>query len=391
MSERPKHILPIIVFSQFAGTSLWFASNVIIPDLANFHGFSTESLGLITMSVQAGFISGTLVFALLSIADRVSPSKIFLICSLIGALFNISLYHIDSGLPGVMALRFLTGFTLAGIYPIGMKIAADWYDKGLGKALGYLVGALVLGTAFPHFLGSFKAVLPWGTMLYTIAILSASGGLLLYFLVGDGPFRKPLTRFNYRIIFSLFDYKDFRASTLGYFGHMWELYTFWVFTPVLLSYYRNLNQLDFNISLWSFAVIGIGTLGCIVGGIISESHGNYRVAHTNLLGSGICILLFPLMVNTPIYIFMPYMLLWGWLVIGDSPQFSALSAKTAPKELIGSALTIMNSIGFTLTIFSIWIFEYMAAIFTVNWIVFILLPGPIIGLISIRKLNNRVI
>ncbi len=167
-SSRPWYILPIIIFAQFAGTSLWFAGNAVLPELQKAFDLAPESLGAITSSVQLGFIIGTLLFAFFLIADRFSPSKVFFICALLGALFNVSIYFFAEGFTTILVLRFLTGVCLAGIYPVGMKISADWYEKGLGKALGYLVGALVLGTAFPHLVKAGLGDLPWSYVLMTV-------------------------------------------------------------------------------------------------------------------------------------------------------------------------------------------------------------------------------
>lgn len=152
MEKRPSWILPVIIFSQFAGTSLWFASNAVLSDLQGQWGLASDVLGYMTSAVQFGFIMGTLGFAFFAIADRFSPRSVFLICSLLGALFNLGIYLVAQGFWSLLAFRFLTGFFLAGIYPVGMKIAAGWYQQDLGKAIGFLVGALVLGTAFPHLL-----------------------------------------------------------------------------------------------------------------------------------------------------------------------------------------------------------------------------------------------
>ncbi len=175
----PGHILPVIVFSQFAGTSLWFAGNAVVPDLIAELGLLESTVGYITMAVQAGFIIGTLVFAILNVADRISPVKVFLACSFLGAVFN-ALTIFGGSFLEIMSARFLTGFFLAGIYPVGMKIASDWHKEGLGKALGYLVGALVIGTAFPHFLKFAGGDLPWRFVLISTSVISFSGCTLFY-------------------------------------------------------------------------------------------------------------------------------------------------------------------------------------------------------------------
>jgi predicted MFS family arabinose efflux permease len=233
--QIPKRILPTIVFAQFAGTSLWFAGNAIIADLQTAMGVGIDDIGIVTSAIQLGFISGTLFFALLSISDRYSPRKLFLVCSILGAISNLLIYFIAYNLFSLLVLRFITGFFLTGIYPIGMKIAAGWYKKSLGNAIGLLVGALVLGTAFPHLIKSFGSSVPWEFVIFIISAFSLVGGLTMYLFVPDGPNISSGTKFNPTAILTLFKYRKLRSSALGYFGHMWELYTFWALIPIIFK------------------------------------------------------------------------------------------------------------------------------------------------------------
>jgi MFS family permease len=389
MSKRPNYILPIIIFSQFAGTSIWFAVNAVLPSLILEFDFALENLAAITSSIQFGFIIGSLLFAFLAVADRFSPSKVFFISATLGAVLNLMIIFIPLSLPILLGLRFLTGLMLAGIYPVGMKIAADWYEKGLGKALGFLVGALVLGTAFPHLLQSFDTILDWRLAIILVSILAAIGGVLVLFFIPNGPYRKAQQSFQPNTIFSLFKIKKFKAAAFGYFGHMWELYTFWAFVPIILIYYQNQHQVSLNTPLWSFIIIAFGTLGCIIGGLIAIKKGSANVAFYHLLISGLCILTFPLAIQLPQPFFLGYLLIWGWAVIADSPQLSTLAAKHAPPELIGTGLTLMNSIGFSLTILSIFTLNIILQYFNLSYAILILLIGPILGLISIIRLKER--
>src|ERR1044071_7799017 len=166
MQKTPAHILPLIIVSQFAGTSLWFVDNAILPELKQHLQLSQYAVSLVTTAVMLGFVAGTLVFAFFSFADRFSPVKLFFISCMLGSLCNASVAWLAKDGSSLFVLRFMTGFFLAGIYPVGMKIAADWYEQGLGKALGYLLGALVLGTAFPHLLKNRDFDLPWRKVLY---------------------------------------------------------------------------------------------------------------------------------------------------------------------------------------------------------------------------------
>lgn len=387
-TKIPGHILPVIVFSQFAGTSLWFAGNAVIPDLILELEFAETVIGYITTAVQAGFIIGTLVFAILNVADRISPVKVFFACSFFGASFN-ALTTVGDSYGELMGARFLTGFFLAGIYPVGMKIASDWHEKGLGKALGYLVGALVVGTAFPHFLKYAGGELSWRFVLFSTSVISFLGGLILYLSVPDGPYKGKPGVFKPSALFTLFKQKNFRSAAVGYFGHMWELYTFWAFVPVLLSYYNSVSGVTLNVPLGSFFVIAIGGVSCAAGGHISLNRGSKKVAFSSLFVSGLCCLLIPFLFQTPAWVFVTFLLFWGMFVVSDSPQFSAMVAGSADRSYVATGLTIVNSIGFAITILSIqlvsanWISEGSPKVF---WI---LLIGPLVGLFSLYHFKDQ--
>ena len=382
--NHPKHILPIIVFSQFAGTSLWFAGNAVIFDLQQSWQLPLESTGYITAAVQFGFILGTLVFAFFAIADRFSPRLIFLWCALLAAIANALLLITAESLYYLLALRFLTGFFLAGIYPVGMKIAAGWYQHGLGRALGYLIGALVIGTAFPHLLRGFEIGLPWQQILIFVSCLAVTGGILMATLVPDGPFTGKPSKFDPRALWQAFKIPKFRASACGYFGHMWELYSWWAFLPLWLLAYQQQSTLPFNISMWCFLLIGAGAFGCIFGGMVSVKTGSARVAMTQLGISAVCCLISPLFFELGITAVFLFLLIWGIFIIGDSPQFSTLNAQNAPKEYVGSALTLVNSIGYLITIISIQLLNTTWTLLGAQWIFLLLLPGPILGLYAMR-------
>ncbi|MBK5271413.1 MAG: MFS transporter, partial [Bacteroidia bacterium] len=230
--KRANHILPLIVVSQFAGTSLWFTGNAVLPELKQALNLNQYAVSLVTSAVMLGFIAGTLVFAFLSLADRFSPVRLFFISSIAGAIFNAAIIWWVKDADSLFVFRFITGFFIAGIYPVGMKIAADWYEKGLGKALGFLLGALILGTAFPHLLKNRDFELPWKTVLYFTSLFAVLGGILMLLFVGDGPYRKKSGGFQWNAFGKIFKSKKWRQAAFGYYGHMWELYTFWGFVPV---------------------------------------------------------------------------------------------------------------------------------------------------------------
>jgi len=383
--NRPGYILPAIVGSQFAGTALWFAGNAVLPDLVDEWGLSQSSLGYLTSSVQFGFIVGTFLFALLNIADRFSPTKVFLVSALSGALFNglIPLLQ-ERSLPILIFLRFATGFFLAGIYPVGMKVAADWFEVGLGRALGWLVGALAFGTSFPFLLRQISQ--SWQALLWETSAIAATGGLVVGYFIPNGPYRKPGTKLDPRITFTLFRDRRFRSAAMAYWGHMWELYAFWTWCPVVWESYLQKETTpwlrDNAASVITFCVIAVGGIGCIIGGYLSLRHGSAVVAFLCLAVSGTLCLLSPLLYlfAPPIVMLVSY-LLWGLAVVADSPQFSTLVAQTSPAQHKGTALTIVNCVGFALTIGSI---QLLTVPIPEQYMFLLLAPGPIFGLWSLR-------
>ena len=379
----PRHILPVLVAAQFAGTSLWFAVNAVMPDLQQELGWPASAVGPLTSSLQFGFILGTLVFALLAIADRFSARRVFLVCSLAGAACTVGAWAMVRQYEALMAWRFATGFFLAGIYPVGMKIAAQWYTKGLGGALGLLIGALVLGSASAHALRAIGHALPWPTLMLGVAALAALGGVLLYLATIDPPHAQArVTTLQWRALATLWTDSRVRASVLGYFGHMWELYTMWVMVPLILA-----TRLEGAALSWAaFFTLGAGALGCAVGGWVAQQWGSARVAGLQLFTSGLCCLAAPWMLNASSPLFYGWLVLWGITVAGDSPQFSTLTARNAPPQAVGSVLTLTNSIGFAISIASILLFVSLSETVALSHLLPWLAIGPALGLWALRPL-----
>ncbi|WP_316771378.1 MFS transporter [Pedobacter frigiditerrae] len=386
LSQPKKFILPTIVVAQFFCTSLWFAGNAIISDLVKHLHFPSSYLPHLTSAVQFGFIIGTLVFALLSISDRFSPSKIFFICAIIAASANLCVNINNLNVVLLLLIRFITGFFLAGIYPVGMKIVADHFQEGLGKSLGFLVGALVFGTAFPHFLKSINGI-PWHYIVFCTSLLSLIGGLIVFIFVPDGPYRKIGQQLSLKAFITGFSNKKFRSLAFGYFGHMWEQYAFWLAVPIILLAYNNQHPSQaFNIPLFSFLIIAGGSFACVIGGMISKRFGVKKIATLSLGLSGACCLASPLFIfNSSAMIFITFMFVWGMVVIADSPLFSTLVAQNAIAEYKGSSLTIVNCIGFSITIISIQLIGALKTETTEQYIYMLLAFGPILGLIALRK------
>lgn len=389
-SNRPRRILPLIVGAQFACTSLWFAGNAVLGDVQRAWGLGDEALGWVTSSVQVGFIVGTLLSAFLVLSDRVPAHRLFLFCALAGAGFNLLPVWVE-GLFFLLLSRVLVGLCLAGIYPVGMKLAASWFQEGLGRALGFLVGALVLGTALPHFVRSLGSQAPWEATLVSVSLLAALGGAAVFFGVDPGPHQRQGSGFaGFGAIKAIVASSGFRSAALGYFGHMWELYTVWAFMPAFLVAYAQHHEVELDVSLWSGLIIGMGAAGCVGGGLLARRLGSARVAAACLSVSAAFCVAMPLIFECGPGLFLVALALWGAAMAGDSPQLSTLNAQEAPADLVGTGLTLATSVGFALTVLSIEVTSVLHhAGVPVAWLFVPLAAGPLLGLRGLWALLPR--
>lgn len=376
----------VIAIAQLFGTSLWFSANGAAESLMTAWQACAADIGWLTNAVQLGFIIGTLSLSLSGAADRFRASSLFFCCAIVGALFNLAFAWLAEGLVVGAVLRFCVGVTLAGIYPMGMKLIVGWVPERTGLALAQLVAMLTLGTALPHALRLVGADWPWQLIITASSVLALAGAILIA-LLGDGPHARsgqPTGAASAKragAIFSAFRISRFRAATLGYFGHMWELYAFWTVVPLIVSRSALAQAYpSLGVAGLSFCVMAVGALGSLLGGVLSQRIGSDRVALAALGTSGLCGLLFVLThEHLQPWTLLTLLALWGASVVADSPQFSALAAKSCPRDAVGSALAIQNSIGFAITVVSIacttWLFERVGI--DSLWI---LVPGPALGL-----------
>lgn len=390
-----KKIVLFIVLAQFFGTSLWFVGNIVIPQLPGAQN-NPDVVSQALSAVQIGFILGTLIYAFLAIADRFSPSKVFFFSAVFAALANALLIISNLNVELLISTRIITGFFLAGIYPVGMKIASDYFEKGLGLTLGLLVGALVLGTALPYAIQLGDISYDPRIIVLTTSILAILGGILILIFVPDGPFRKKQSKLDFGLLPKIFKQNDFRKAAFGYFGHMWELYTFWGLLPLFLISLKAKTNLQFELPLWCFAIIGIGCISCFIGGFISIKKGSKWVASLALILSGICCFVSPLLFNFgpmpaawQVSLSFIILLIWGFAVVMDSPQLSTLVAQSTAPELRGTALTITNCIGYAITIASIQVVSWLSNFIEPQYFFVVLGLGPIFGLINLLKLRSR--
>ncbi|MFG6667785.1 MFS transporter [Halomonas sp. HNIBRBA4712] len=388
LARRP---VTVIALAQLLGTSLWFSANSAFDELARAWDVSAAEIGWLTGAVQGGFILGTLTLALTGLADRFRASHLFVIFAIIGALCNALFAWTAQGLADGLVWRFLVGLSLAGIYPVGMKLVVSFAPERTGQALAQLVAMLTLGTALPHGLKELGAQLPWQAVISASSLLALVGAALI-FRLGDGPHlpTRPASGGEHLRVFDAFRVARFRAAAWGYFGHMWELYAFWTVVPLLIAGSVLAGETPgVGVSGMAFGVIGAGALGCLIGGALSHRVGSAAVALSMLALSCVCAVTFALFWRSlPPLGLGALLLVWGAAVVADSPQFSALAAKACPPTIVGASLAIMNAIGFAITVVSIGL---VTALFErvgldAAWL---LVPGPLLGLLGYALTRKR--
>ena len=379
----------LIVIAQMFGTSLWFSTNGVLRQIGEIWSLSASDLGSLTNSVQFGFIIGTLFFTITGFADKFKPSRIVTLCCFLGATSNTLIVFEEISFTFVIFSRLVVGVALAGIYPIGMKLIISWDPQKAPNTLGLLVGMLVLGSSLPYLIRALGISLDWQYTVILTSGLCYIAGITIY-LMGDGPHLITNRKTQFRLLdqFSeLLKNKKYLASAVGYFGHMWELYAFWTCVPILITISISQAQIDdqeFLVSLLSFLIIGLGFLSCVLGGILAKSFNSSTVASISLAFSLSICLIYPLVGNLYFFLDLILLMLWGFFVISDSPQFSAISASVCPQHLVGTALTTQNCIGFSISMVTI----FLTTSFNESlglYFVWILLPGPILGLIFFSR------
>ena len=386
---RPNRALAVVSLAVLLASSTWFSGTAAADALRNAWHLTDEQSASLTTSVQLGFIVGTIAYAALNLADVFNPRRVFAASALAGALFNVGFAATDSLAPALL-FRFITGVTLAGVYPVGMKIVATWFSSGLGWRLGVMVGALTIGTALPYLWNAAGTEFAWGIPVWIASASAVVGAGLVGGFLRDGPFLRGRAPFAITTALRAFRHPPFRRTAFGYFGHMWELYALWA----LVGFYARSSFAGhpgwIEATPWlSFAVVAIGAIGCVAGGWLSRTLGERKIALFSLIASATFCLFSGLLAALPPPVLALVLLAWGVVVVSDSPQFSALAARHAPAGYTGTALTIQNGIGFAITIGSLQLLPWLAGHVGWRWAFIVLAVGPILGALAVFRLPEH--
>jgi MFS family permease len=381
----------LVALVQVLSLSAWFSATAVVPSLHAEWGIGSTAAVWLTASVQIGFVAGAVSSAVVNLADRTTPQYLLAASALSAAACTAALAVFVHSLAAGIPLRFLTGMFLAGVYPVGMKLTASWSNStDRGRSFGALLAALTLGSALPHLISGIGP-LPWRMVMLSAAALTAAGGAVALTLVRPGPHLDIRTVTpSPRYAFAMFAQRGPRLTSLGYFGHMWELYALWTWLSmfVITGRAQRGDAASSSTGLIAFVAIGVaGAVGCLLGGWASDRFGRPPAAVAALVISGACCVVSPIFFTTPTVVLVVFLIVWGAAVIADSGVFSTALSETTDARLVGTALTAQTAIGFLLTVVTIQLVPIVADLIGWQYAFLLLAPGPLLGAAAMSALR----
>ena len=389
----PRRVLAVLAIAQLLAMAPWFSASAVAPTLARLWQLSASGTAWLTISVQLGFVGGALLSAIFTLADRLSARRLVAGTAAVAALATLGVAF-SNGISMGIACRLLSGAALAGVYPPAMKIAAGWFKEGRGLAIGVLVGALTIGSASPHLVRWAISPTAWRLVLIVAAVSAVMGGLLVLLVPNDGPFAAPSPPFSFAAAPRILKDPAMLLANLGYLGHMWEVYAMWTWMAVFVAaseHARSGENTDVTAraALVTFVVVGSGAIGSWLGGKYADRWGRTLVTSAAMVMSGTCALVVGLLFGSSLTVLLPLLIVWGITTVADSAQFSAAVSELAPRDYVGTALTLQTSLGFLLTCATIYLLPKVASVMGWQWSMSVLAIGPALGVWAMLTLRRR--